>query len=172
MNDKIIAGIISIALCGLIVASLGAVADDPTPSYVVCGQISAGAAHPNGISLELENIDTGETLETTTFEDSNGLDGTYQFNLGNLPSGWERGANITISVASSGHTGSTSATVDDEGSIQQIDFSVSATTGGGGGRERGLPMEPQGGIAVYAIFAALLIVAIGGGLYMYGKDMI
>lgn len=162
MNKRYMVGIISALIIGLFFAASSVSADNPHGSYIVCGEISNGA---NDVTLTITNEDTDESLSRETY---NG--GEFQFNIGNLPSGWSRGANMTIE-ASDGYTGSTSFTVNAEGTIQQEDLTVTATGGGGGGgTERGIDPAPQGMILVYAIFIVLFIAIVGGALYMYTKD--
>lgn len=165
MKEKIQIGIISLLLIGMFCATGAVLADNPHDSYIVCGQIStSGGAHPNDVTIIIENEDTGESLSRETYND-----GEFQFNLGNMPSGWSRGANMTIST-SDGYAGSTAFTINDDGTIQQQDLTVSPTGGGGGGREAGIDPEPQGMILIYIVFGILLVAIMGAALYMYEKN--
>jgi hypothetical protein len=178
MEKKYIMIIIGFILLSTIGLSTIAIADSPHDSFIVCGQVTTSAtalpnasgAHPNGVTVTAKNVRTGDTVKDTTQTDANGLTGTFQVNLGNLDDGWMRGDNITL-TASGTYAGSKTFTLNMSGTITQQDIVVRPTAGGGGGkREAGIDVEPQGTVLIYIIFGILLVAIMGAALYMYEKD--
>jgi hypothetical protein len=144
-------------------------AESPHDSYILCGQVStSGGEHPNGITMTITNTDTSESITTTTETDSHNDEGTYQVNLGNLESGWSRGANITV-TASGTHTGSNTTVIPETGTLQVLNITVTvASSGGGSKRPEGTGViGPLGDTAIVAVCFILLVGAAFVGAYAF-----
>ena len=109
-------------------------------SYVVHGQLNAhGGGNPNGVTITVTDTNNGESLTVNTYSDSLGNDGTYQVDLGNMPTQWKRNDTITLSANSGGYSGTASFDIPELGTIHAQDLNLTVHQGGGGGgrTERG-----------------------------------
>jgi hypothetical protein len=160
MNKKLIIGMtlgIALMVSGIIVTAASA----ENPSYVVCGIVVNNNGTPtNGATITVTNeANPSEYITVTSYTDVDGQSGTYQVNLGNMPSVWHRGDNITVSAESGSWTGSVTFTIPATGTMKILDnVSMNKTTSKGGGRERGANVF--GGS--FGGFGAILIVVLLG----------
>lgn len=137
MNKKLIVMImLAIVLMG---SGLVVIDVQANNSYLVYGIVLKNNGAPNdGATVTATNDRTLEKITNISYTDDLGQVGTYQVNLGNMPAGWLRGDNVTISATSGSWTGSRTFTIPATGTMYEMEnVSMNKTTGGGGGRERG-----------------------------------
>ena len=137
MNKKFVIGMTLGML--LIVSGLIVTEAQANDSYLVYGIVLKNDGNPNdGATVTITNAaHPTEKITTTTFTDTFGSAGSFQANLGNLLSAWERGDNITVTATSGSWTGSRTFTIPIAGTMYEIaNISMNKTTGGGG-KERG-----------------------------------
>jgi len=139
----------------------------PNTSFIVYGQIKQGDTGLNGYTVTVLHEDNCESLTIETFEDSFGKDGHYSVNLGNLPTQWNRGDNITVSFDKAGTTYSKSFTIPDSGTMYEQNVSAPKTGGGGGGGELG---SITGGGTLFIPMFIIIIIILGAALWVYGTS--
>ena len=164
MNKKLLISIITAIMLVSILASCIPVQAAPNTSFIIYGQTKVGNAEKNGVEVTVTNEDTGEELTTTSATDDFGNVGYYSVNLGNMPTQWSRGDNITITFKL-GTTRSSEFEIPDTGTIYKQDYALPASSRGGG-RERGVTGDVgQLYIPIFIIF----FIIIGVALWIYGS---
>ena len=157
-----------ILLCLLVSLAPSSMANN---SYVVHGQVTDNSGgHPNGITITVKDTETDETLTVNTYQDALNKNGTFQVDLGNLVTAWQRNDTITISGSYHGYTNSTSFEIPYTGTIYGQDILLNiAEHGGAKPKERG-----GGGLATgfdmwFILIVVFLILLVLFAAYMNRK---
>ena len=91
---------INIAILTIILIISTAQAVELGTPFSICGHVYLGTVTTSGINVTVTDLDTNESLTTTT-----NIDGTYIVNLMDLPSGHSAGDTIQVTATYNGHIG-------------------------------------------------------------------
>ena len=102
-RGKLGIGIYIIAIMMMLSSITPYTISQPAPPHNIWGIIKDQYGNGiNGANVTLTNQRTGDKLYTVSYYDPGTGNGSYMFDLSNLPSGWEDGDNITIQAYKEG----------------------------------------------------------------------
>jgi hypothetical protein len=170
MNKKILIWATTFGLTMLLLLSCMPVQAETSDPFIVYGIISVGTTPKNGVAVTIKNMNTGEELTKTTTTDDFDNVGYYSFNLGDMPSGWDKEArNETIRVTCTygGQTKAETFTIPDEGTMYKQDVTVPLESRGG---ERETAFGAPGDISIFFLpILVIVVIVIGALLLMFGS---